>query len=164
MLANLRPGDSAQVIALAGQVQALTQVINDPGALRAAVAHAEGTVDGDHGQLLAVGRGGGAADEGAREQQGEQQQHQCAQSEEEQVIEAAVFHRAGLAVFEKHQRGKQLGVGLVALEQVQPYRQPHRHRASQEPGREEAHYILPPRIPRYSRSAASSGRLVSIRK
>lgn len=38
VLGNLRPGDQAQVIALAGQVQALTQVINDPGALRAAVA------------------------------------------------------------------------------------------------------------------------------
>ena len=38
VLGNLKPGDQAQVIALAGQVQALTQVINDPGALRAAVA------------------------------------------------------------------------------------------------------------------------------
>ena len=38
VLGNLRPGDQAQVIALAGQVQALTQVTNDPGALRAAVA------------------------------------------------------------------------------------------------------------------------------
>lgn len=37
VLGNLKPGDQAQVIALAGQVQALTQVINDPGALRAAV-------------------------------------------------------------------------------------------------------------------------------
>ncbi len=37
VLGNLRPGDQAQVIALAGQVQALTQVINDPAALRAAV-------------------------------------------------------------------------------------------------------------------------------
>ena len=38
VLGNLKPGDPAQVIALAGQVQALTQVTNDPGALRAAVA------------------------------------------------------------------------------------------------------------------------------
>ena len=38
VLANLKAGDQAQVIALAGQVQALTQVINDPAALRAAVA------------------------------------------------------------------------------------------------------------------------------
>jgi hypothetical protein len=38
VLGNLRPGDQAQVIGLAGQVQALTQVINDPAALRAAVA------------------------------------------------------------------------------------------------------------------------------
>jgi hypothetical protein len=38
LLANLKPGDQAQVIALAGQVQSLTQVVNDPGALRAAVA------------------------------------------------------------------------------------------------------------------------------
>ncbi|MDP8989652.1 MAG: BatA and WFA domain-containing protein [Acidobacteriota bacterium] len=38
VLANLKPGDQAQVIALAGQVQSLTQVVNDPGALRAAVA------------------------------------------------------------------------------------------------------------------------------
>ena len=37
VLGNLKPGDQAQVIALAGQVQALTQVINDPAALRAAV-------------------------------------------------------------------------------------------------------------------------------
>ena len=38
VIANLKPGDQAQVIALAGQVQSLTQVVNDPGALRAAVA------------------------------------------------------------------------------------------------------------------------------
>ncbi len=38
VLNNLKPGDQAQVIALAGQVQSLTQVVNDPGALRAAVA------------------------------------------------------------------------------------------------------------------------------
>jgi hypothetical protein len=37
-LGNLKPGDQAQVIALAGQVQALTQVITDQAALRAAVA------------------------------------------------------------------------------------------------------------------------------
>ncbi len=35
---NLKPGDQAQVIALAGSVQALTQVVNDPAQLRAAVA------------------------------------------------------------------------------------------------------------------------------
>ena len=35
---NLKPGDSAQVIALAGNVQALTQVVTDPAQLRAAVA------------------------------------------------------------------------------------------------------------------------------
>ncbi len=38
VLNNLKPGDQAQVIALAGQVQSLTQVVNDPAALRAAVA------------------------------------------------------------------------------------------------------------------------------
>lgn len=38
VLAGLKPGDQAQVIALAGQVQALTQVSNDPAALRAAIA------------------------------------------------------------------------------------------------------------------------------
>jgi Aerotolerance regulator N-terminal/von Willebrand factor type A domain len=38
VLGNLKPGDQAQVIALAGQVQALTQVTTDPAALRAAVA------------------------------------------------------------------------------------------------------------------------------
>jgi hypothetical protein len=37
VLGNLKPGDQAQVIALAGNVQALTQVINDPAQLRAAV-------------------------------------------------------------------------------------------------------------------------------
>ena len=37
VLGNLKPGDQAQVIALAGQVQALTQVTNDAAALRAAV-------------------------------------------------------------------------------------------------------------------------------
>jgi len=37
VLGSLKPGDQAQVIALAGQVQALTQVISDPAALRAAV-------------------------------------------------------------------------------------------------------------------------------
>jgi len=37
VLGNLRPGDQAQVIALAGQVQALTQVTTDAAALRAAV-------------------------------------------------------------------------------------------------------------------------------
>lgn len=34
---NLKPGDQAQVIALAGNVQALTQVVADPAQLRAAV-------------------------------------------------------------------------------------------------------------------------------
>ena len=38
VLGNLKPGDQAQVIALAGQVQALTQVTTDSAALRAAVA------------------------------------------------------------------------------------------------------------------------------
>jgi len=38
VLGNLKPGDQAQVIALAGQVQALTQVTTDPAALRAAVS------------------------------------------------------------------------------------------------------------------------------
>ncbi|MEO8049398.1 MAG: BatA and WFA domain-containing protein [Acidobacteriota bacterium] len=38
VLGSLRPGDQAEVIALAGQVQALTQVTNDSAALRAAVA------------------------------------------------------------------------------------------------------------------------------
>src|ERR1700682_339210 len=38
VLGNLKPGDQAQVLALAGQVQALTQVTNDAAALRAAVA------------------------------------------------------------------------------------------------------------------------------
>ena len=38
VVANLKPGDQAQVIALAGQVQSLTQVVNDAGALHAAVA------------------------------------------------------------------------------------------------------------------------------
>ena len=37
VLNSLKPGDQAQVIALAGTVQALTQVVNDPAALRAAV-------------------------------------------------------------------------------------------------------------------------------
>ena len=38
VLGNLKPGDQAQVIALAGQVQALTQLTTDSAALRAAVA------------------------------------------------------------------------------------------------------------------------------
>jgi len=38
VLGSLRPGDQAQVIALSGQVQALTQVTTDAAALRAAVA------------------------------------------------------------------------------------------------------------------------------
>ncbi len=38
VLAGLKPGDQAQVIALGGNVQALTQVVNDPAELRAAVA------------------------------------------------------------------------------------------------------------------------------
>ena len=38
VLGNLKPNDQAQVIALAGQVQALTQVTTDAAALRAAVA------------------------------------------------------------------------------------------------------------------------------
>ena len=37
ILGDLKPGDQAQVIALAGNVQALTQVVNDPAQLRAAV-------------------------------------------------------------------------------------------------------------------------------
>ncbi|HML18759.1 MAG TPA: BatA domain-containing protein [Bryobacteraceae bacterium] len=38
ILSKLNPGDQAQVVALAGQVQALTQPVADPAALRAAVA------------------------------------------------------------------------------------------------------------------------------
>lgn len=38
VLSGLKPGDQAQVIALGGTVQALTQVVSDPGQLRAAVA------------------------------------------------------------------------------------------------------------------------------
>jgi len=37
VLGNLKPGDQAQVLALAGNVQALTQVVTDPAQLRAAV-------------------------------------------------------------------------------------------------------------------------------
>ncbi len=37
ILSGLKPGDSAQVLALAGNVQALTQTVNDPAELRAAV-------------------------------------------------------------------------------------------------------------------------------
>jgi aerotolerance regulator-like protein/VWA domain-containing protein len=38
VLGSLKPGDQAQVIALGGNVQALTQVVSDPAELRAAVA------------------------------------------------------------------------------------------------------------------------------
>jgi hypothetical protein len=37
LIAGLKPGDQAQVVALGGQVQALTQIISDPGELRVAV-------------------------------------------------------------------------------------------------------------------------------
>ena len=37
ILSGLKPGDQAQVLALAGNVQALTQAVNDPAELRAAV-------------------------------------------------------------------------------------------------------------------------------
>ncbi len=37
LIAGLKPGDQAQMVALGGQVQALTQIISDPGELRAAV-------------------------------------------------------------------------------------------------------------------------------
>src|SRR5580704_10426307 len=37
LIAGLKPGDQAEVIALGGQVQALTQIISDPGELRVAV-------------------------------------------------------------------------------------------------------------------------------
>src|SRR5579864_2218744 len=52
VLANLKPGDQAQVIAVAGNVQALTQVINDPAELRAAVAALQpGDSRGSFGEL-----------------------------------------------------------------------------------------------------------------
>jgi hypothetical protein len=52
VLSNLKPGDQAQVIALAGQVQSLTQVINDPAALRAAVASVQpGDSRASYGEL-----------------------------------------------------------------------------------------------------------------
>lgn len=52
VLANLKPGDQAQVIALGGSVQALTQVINDPAELRAAVASVQpGDSRGSFGEL-----------------------------------------------------------------------------------------------------------------
>jgi Aerotolerance regulator N-terminal/von Willebrand factor type A domain len=37
LIAGLKPGDQAQVIALSGQVQALTQIVSDPAELRVAV-------------------------------------------------------------------------------------------------------------------------------
>jgi hypothetical protein len=37
LIAGLKPGDQAQVIALGGQVQALTQIVSDPAELRVAV-------------------------------------------------------------------------------------------------------------------------------
>lgn len=37
VLSNLKPGEQAQIVALGGQVQSLTQMISDPGELRAAV-------------------------------------------------------------------------------------------------------------------------------
>src|SRR5258708_6436919 len=43
VLAKLTPGQTAQVVALGGRVQALTQVIADPAALRAAVGTIEPT-------------------------------------------------------------------------------------------------------------------------
>jgi hypothetical protein len=52
VLANLKPGDQAQVIALGGNVQALTQVITDPAELRAAVAAVQpGDSRGSFGEL-----------------------------------------------------------------------------------------------------------------
>src|SRR6266853_4387671 len=52
VLANLKPGDQAQVIALGGNVQALTQVITDPAELRAAVAAIQpGDSRGSFGEL-----------------------------------------------------------------------------------------------------------------
>src|SRR6202163_3276686 len=52
VLGNLKPGDQAQVIALAGQVQALTQVTNDRAELRAAVAAVQpGDSRGSFGEL-----------------------------------------------------------------------------------------------------------------
>jgi hypothetical protein len=52
VLANLKPGDQAQVIALGGTVQALTQVITDPAELRAAVAATQpGDSRGSFGEL-----------------------------------------------------------------------------------------------------------------
>jgi len=52
VLANLKPGDQAQVIAVGGNVQALTQVINDPAELRAAVAALQpGDSRGSFGEL-----------------------------------------------------------------------------------------------------------------
>ncbi len=37
LIAGLKPGDQAQIVALGGQVQALTQIVSDAGELRAAV-------------------------------------------------------------------------------------------------------------------------------
>lgn len=37
LISGMKPGDEAQVVALAGQVQALTQIVSDPGELRVAV-------------------------------------------------------------------------------------------------------------------------------
>jgi hypothetical protein len=41
VVSKLKPGDQAQVVALGGQVQALTQVISDPAELRAAIRSIE---------------------------------------------------------------------------------------------------------------------------
>src|SRR5258706_2402536 len=43
LIGTLTPGQTAQVVALGGRVQAMTQVISDPAALRAAVASIEPT-------------------------------------------------------------------------------------------------------------------------
>ena len=65
---------------------------------------------------------------------------------------------------DKLEYARYLTASMAYLAKMQPDGQPHGYGAGQKPGREKTHYIRPLRIARYSRSAASSGRLVSIKK
>ncbi len=55
-------------------------------------AHAERTVDGDHGEVLLLGQRDRPADKRVGEQKGEQDQHRRAQRKQQNVVETTVLH------------------------------------------------------------------------
>ena len=106
------------------------------GALEAvAGAHAEGIVDGQHGDF--AGAAGGQdvlPDVGVGESQNKEQDEGRAEGEEQEITQAAVLDGTLNMLLEEHERAEGQRVGAVLAQQVQPDGQPDGDRSGEEPG------------------------------